>query len=78
MVKMFYIQDISDWTVEQTKIYNLGLKELSKMTFNNNSDITKILMIKTKGNKFPKVAKAKYWISDLNKYRQFLAQYKLR
>jgi DNA polymerase-3 subunit alpha len=70
-----YIQDISSWDNEQMSCYKDGLKLLHESCYNNNDDIEKILVIKKDNKKM--IMDSKYWISNIDKYRNFLIRYKL-
>ena len=72
-----FVQDASGWTDEEKDIYKQGLTSFSSICYNKNEDIQKILKVKMKKNEEPEVVKAIYWISDLERYRQFLIRYGL-
>ena len=58
--------------------YKKGLTLMSGLCYNNNEDITKILMVKSEVDEEPTILSSKFWISDLDRYRQFLRRYNLK
>ncbi len=70
-----YVQNTSNWTKEQKNIYKQILDLLSDCVYNKMEDINKMLVL-SDGEK-NKITNSKYWISDINRYRQQLIRYKL-